>query len=158
MFFTFVAAIELIDGKQVHAIIGTLTFQEAAIISDMGKATKDIPILSLISPAFIPPVEPLQPPFSVQMANDVNLHIKCIAAIVGHFNWRKVTTICENNNGLSSDLGTILTLLSDSLRAVGSEIEQHSTLPSLSSLSSDPKSAIEEELKKLQSKRATGSS
>jgi hypothetical protein len=57
-----------------------------------------------------------------------------------------VTTIYENNN-----LGT-LTLLSDSLQAVGSKIEHHSTLPSLSSLSSDPKPAIEGELKKLRSK------
>jgi hypothetical protein len=127
----------------LQTIIGTLTFQEAAIISDVGKATKDIPILSLISPAFVPPVIPLQPPFFLQMATDANLHMKCIAAIVGHFNWRKVTTIYENNN-----LGT-LTLLSDSLQAVGSKIEHHSTLPSLSSLSSDPKPAIEEELKKL---------
>jgi hypothetical protein len=148
----FIAAIDLTDCKQVQAIIGTLTLQEAALISEIGKTTKDIPILSLTSPAIVRPIVTLQPSFFIQMANDVTLHMKCIAAIVGHFRWRKVTTIYENNNGrFSTELGT-LNLLSDSLRAVGSEIEQHSTLPSLSSLSSDPKLAIEEELKKLRSK------
>jgi hypothetical protein len=135
----------------VQAIIGKLTIQEAALISDISKTTKNIPIISLTSPVIVPPLVPLQPPFFIQMANDVTLHMKCIAAIVGHFRWRKVTAIYENNNGFSTELPT-LTLLSDSLRAVDSGIEYHSTFPSLSSLQSDPKATIEEELKKLRSK------
>ena len=62
-----------------------------------------------------------------------------------------MTAIYENNNGFSTELPT-LTLLSDSLRAVDSGIEYHSTFPSLSSLKSYPKATIEEELKKLRSK------
>jgi hypothetical protein len=136
----------------VQAIIGTLTIKEIALISDsISKTIEVIPILSLNSPALFPPVVPFQPPFFIQMANDVTLHMKCIAAIVGHFRWRKVTTIYENNNGFSTELGT-LSLLSDFLRAVGSGIEHHSTLPSLSSHLLDPKATIEEELKRLRRK------
>lgn len=84
------------------------------------------------------------------MANDVTLHMKCIAAIVGHFKWRKVTTIYEKiNNGFSTELNT-LALLSNSLRPVDSTIEYHSTLPFPSSLPKQ-KVAIERELKKLRS-------
>jgi hypothetical protein len=69
----------------VQAIIGTLTLQEAALISDIGKTTNDVPILSLTSPAILRSIVPLQPTFFIQMADDVTLHMKCIAAIVGHF-------------------------------------------------------------------------
>ena len=134
----------------MQAIIGALTIQEAALTSDMSKTTKNIPIISLTLPAIVPPLVPFQPPFFIQMANDVTLHMQCIAAIVGHFKWQKVTTIYENNNGVSSESAT-LTLLFDSLQAVGSRIEHHSTIPSLSSMS-DPKATMEEELKKLRSK------
>ncbi|KAG7941464.1 hypothetical protein I3843_16G044700 [Carya illinoinensis] len=148
-------AIHLIDTKKVQAVIGALTILEAALISDNSKTFEDrgcIPIISLASPAMVPSLIPIQPSFFIQMSNDVTLHMKCIAAIVGHYRWRKVTTIYENtnnNNGFSAELET-LTLLSDSLRPVDSAIEYHSTLPSLSSLP-DQKAAIEKELMKLRS-------
>ncbi|PON94195.1 Ionotropic glutamate receptor, metazoa [Trema orientale] len=50
-----------------------------------------------------------------------------------------------------SDGSGIITLLSDSLRLINSEIEHHKAIPSLSSLS-DPKKAIKTELKKLERK------
>ena len=131
----------------MQAIIGALSIQEAALIPHISKTTKNIPIISLTSPALVPPLVPLQPPFFIQMANDVTLYMKCIAAIIGHFRWQKVTTIYENNNDYSTELAT-LTILSDSLREVDSGIEHHSTFPSLS----DPKATIEKELKKLRSK------
>ncbi|GMY28678.1 glutamate receptor 2.5-like [Fagus crenata] len=141
------AATDLVACKQVQAIIGALSIQEAALIPHISKTTKNIPIISLTSPALVPPLVPLQPPFFIQMANDVTLYMKCIAAIIGHFRWQKVTTIYENNNDYSTELAT-LTILSDSLREVDSGIEHHSTFPSLS----DPKATIEKELKKLRSK------
>ncbi len=131
----------------MQAIIGALSIQDAALIPHISKTTKNIPIISLTSPALVPPLVPLQPPFFIQMANDVTLYMKCIAAIIGHFRWQKVTTIYENNNDYSTELAT-LTILSDSLREVDSGIEHHSTFPSLS----DPKATIEKELKKLRSK------
>lgn len=85
------------------------------------------------------------------MANDIIFHMQCIAALVGHFQWRKVTAIYEQNGLYSIDTSRTITLLSDSLRVVNSEIEHHAAFPSLSSLS-DPKTAVEEELKKLRSK------
>ncbi|KAK9270053.1 hypothetical protein L1049_025626 [Liquidambar formosana] len=130
-------AIDLKDSKQVQAIIGTLTFSEAALVSEIDKTTKDIAIISLTSPALIPPHTPSQSPYLIQMGDDITLHTQCIAAIVGHFRWRKVTAIYEHSNGFSTDSG-LITLLTDSLRVVNSEIEHHSSFPTLSSLS-DPK-------------------
>ncbi|KAL2965371.1 hypothetical protein AAZX31_16G058000 [Glycine max] len=76
--------------------------------------------------------------------------MQCIAAIVGEFRWRKVTVIYELNNLFSSDPGMLLDL-TYALRHVGSEIDNHLPLPSLSSLS-DPKSTIESELNRLKNK------
>ncbi|KAK4846630.1 hypothetical protein QYF36_020078 [Acer negundo] len=134
--------------KRVEAIIGTLPVAEAALISMIDETTtNNISIISLTSPGILPPQ---QLPSILQMSNDITLHTRCIAAIVGIFKWRKVTAIYENNNDFAADYG-LVTLLSDSLRIVNSEIKHHLSFPSLTSLSK-PKAAIEEELKKLMTK------
>lgn len=106
--------------------------------------------MSLTSP--VARAESLSPglPHFIQVGDDINLHMQCIAAIVGQFRWQKVIAIYELNNGFPSDSG-ILFGLSYSLRLVGSEIDNHLAFPSLSTLS-DPKFTIENELSKLKRK------
>ncbi|KAB2030190.1 hypothetical protein ES319_D05G213800v1 [Gossypium barbadense] len=82
------------------------------------------------------------------MANDIKVNIQCIAAIVNYFRWRKVTVIYQDNNDFITD--SVITLLSDSLRVVGSEIDHHLSFPSQSSVS-EHNGAIEQELRKLRS-------
>ncbi|KAL5558846.1 hypothetical protein UlMin_035057 [Ulmus minor] len=143
------SAIDLIRSKQVEVVVGTLTLQEAALVSE---TYRKFPFVSLTSAAISLELNPFQSTTFFQMANDVVFQTQCIAAIVGYFQWRKVTAIHEHNNGFSSSMGSgIITLLSDSLRSVNSEIENHKAFPSLSSLS-NPQTAIEEELKLLKSK------
>jgi len=141
---------DLSQRNQVHAIIGTITHNEATLASEFSDTIKNIPIMSLTS--FIAKPELLSPrlPHFIQVGDDINLHMQCIAAIVGEFKWKKVTVIYELNNYFSSDPGILLSL-SYSLRLVGSEIDNHLAFPSLSTLS-DPKSIIEKELNSLKKK------
>lgn len=146
-FLHLLSAIDLIKNKQVQALIGTFTIQEAALVTEINNSTKKFPFISLASPATsLLAVPHDQSPFYFQMADDSIFHMQCIAALVGHFQWRKVTAIYEDNGLFST-----ITHLSDSLRVVNSEIEHHVDFPSLSSLS-DPKTIIEEELRRLRSK------
>ncbi|KAF8410065.1 hypothetical protein HHK36_002587 [Tetracentron sinense] len=143
------AAIDLINNKRVEAIMGTLTRQEAALVPQMAK---EVPIISLAEAAFTPTIiSAARSPFVVSMVNDISLQMKCIAAIIGSFRWRKVIVIYENSDAYSSDSG-IVTLLSDSLRVVGTEIQHHSAFPPMSSLL-DPTTIIQDELKKLRRKQ-----
>ncbi|KAF8410064.1 hypothetical protein HHK36_002586 [Tetracentron sinense] len=144
-------AIDLIDNQRVEAIIGTLRRQEAALVNQIAKTTnnKKVPIISLAAAA-IPPTA-ARSPFVVSMANDLSLQMRCIAAIIGSFRWRKVIAIYQDSDPYTSDSG-IVTLLSDSLRVVGAEIEHHSAFPPMSSLL-DPTTIIQDELKKLRRKQ-----
>ncbi|TXG52469.1 hypothetical protein EZV62_021638 [Acer yangbiense] len=110
--------------------------------------TNNIPIISLTSPGILSPQQML--PSILQMSNDITLQAQCNAAIVGIFKWRKVKAIYENNKDFSADSG-LVTLLSDSLRIVNSEVKHHLAFLPLTSLSK-PEAAIEEELKKLMTK------
>ena len=132
------------------AITGTITHNEATLASGINNTTEGIPILSLTSPTTRTELLSPRLPYFIQVGDDISLHSQSIAAIVGEFRWQKVAAIYELNNGFSSDPG-ILIVLSYSLRLVGSEIDKHLALPSLSSLS-DPKATIEHELNKLKSK------
>jgi len=144
------AATELISSKRVQSIIGAMTAQETGLFSEVDMNMKNIPIISLTSPAITPPSMPHQLPYFLQMSNHITLHMQCIVDIVGHFKWRKVTALYEHKNGFSAYSG-IITLLSDKLKVVNSEISYHSDLSSLSSIS-NPEITIEQELIKLRSK------
>ncbi|KAJ4841542.1 hypothetical protein Tsubulata_001750, partial [Turnera subulata] len=144
------STINLIDSRKVHALLGSLTAEEAGLFSQIDKNIKDIAIISLTSPAKTPPLMAQQLPYFVQMSHSIAFHMQCVASIVGHFGWRKVTAIYEHTNGFSVDSG-ILTLLSEKLNYMNSGIEQHLAFPPLSSLS-DPEMTIELELDKLRSK------
>lgn len=149
-------AIDLLRSKQVQAIVGTqITSHDIALISESThrNAVEKFPFISLSSPA-IPNPSPTTPLNLFRMSNDVVFQSECIADLVNHFNWRKITAIYEHHSSDSYGLPAALTFLSDSLRRVNSEIQHHSAFPALSSPLSGraEKLAVEKELRKLKSK------
>ncbi|XP_004238151.2 glutamate receptor 2.9 isoform X1 [Solanum lycopersicum] len=138
--------------KQVHAILGPLTHQEAALFSNFDdEAYKDIPIISLTPAATYSTILLTEPISLIHMSNDVKFQMQCFAALIGHFKWRKVIALYEISNSFSNlDFG-LITHLSDSLKLVDSSIEYHLAFPPLFSVSNS-KSFIQEELEKLRIK------
>ena len=134
----------------MQAIVGILTKEEAGLVSEIDKIVEETPIISLTSYSSTLPSRTRLSPSLVQMGGDITLQINCIAAIVGHFQWKKVTAIYEHIHDYSTEAG-IINLLSNSLKRVDSEMEHRSFFSPFSSLS-DPRAAIEEELKKLRSR------
>lgn len=107
----------------------------------------EIPIVSLATTAVKPVTRPVKAQSIIHMGQDICVQMRCIAAIIDYFKWRKVTVIYEDRNSYSSDL-SIITLFSDVLQNAGVEMEDYSAFPVLSSVL-DPKTTIQEELKKL---------
>ncbi|KAJ6707135.1 GLUTAMATE RECEPTOR [Salix viminalis] len=140
------AAKELIKEKKVKVIIGMDKWEEAALVANIGNQYR-IPILSFATPAITPPLTTLRWPFLMRMASDGSEQMRCIAALVGCYNWRKVVVVYEDNvyGGESGNLA----LLSEDLREVGAEIAYHLVLPPFS-LSTDLKDVVHHELIKLQ--------
>ncbi|XP_022961657.1 glutamate receptor 2.1-like isoform X2 [Cucurbita moschata] len=135
------SALDLISRKEVRAILGGFTFQEMQFIFEINKTSVDIATISLPVAASVPPLLP--PPSFIQMAHHITFHMQCAAALVGHFQWHKVTVIYENRNDMSINMEA-LTLLSNELRVFNAEIEQISAFSS-----SHTEAMIEEKLKSL---------
>ena len=128
-------------------MIGTLTREEVSSIFELHKASKNIPIISLSSASIVPPPTKQIPTSFLQMANDITHQMRCLAAIVGEFRWQRVTALYEDrNDDFTTNNMAILKLLSDSLRDVNSEIENH-----IAFSLSDPKLLTEEKLMSLSS-------
>ncbi|KAJ6364280.1 hypothetical protein OIU76_029262 [Salix suchowensis] len=140
------AAEELIKEKKVKVIIGMDKWEEAALVANIGNQYQ-IPILSFATPAITPPLTTLRWPFLIRMTSDGSEQMRCIADLVGCYNWRKVVVIYEDN--VYGDESGNLALLSEELQEVGAEIEYHLVLPP-SSLSTDLKHVVYHELIKLQ--------
>ncbi|KAL6524742.1 hypothetical protein OROMI_030335 [Orobanche minor] len=140
-------ASKLIKDQQVEAIVGSLSWQDAALLAEMNDNSSEIPIISLLAP----PTNPLAIPAGVnpviRMVPDISSQFRCIADIVSYLQCTKVSVIYEDRNTYAPDL-SIITLLSDVLRPIDAEIEQYSVFPALSSLV-NAKHTIREELKKL---------
>uniref|UniRef100_A0A2N9J051 Receptor ligand binding region domain-containing protein n=1 Tax=Fagus sylvatica TaxID=28930 RepID=A0A2N9J051_FAGSY len=136
----------MIREKKVEVIIGMHTWQEAALVADIG-GQAHVPVISFAAPAMTPPLMTLRWPFLIQMARNGSEQIKCIADIVHAYNWQRVVAIYEDE-ALGGDSGKSA-LLSEALQNVGSEIEYRLVLPPFSSLS-DPAEIVREELVKLQ--------
>lgn len=135
----------MIKDKKVKVIIGMHTWHEAALVANLG-GQANVPVISFAAPAITPPLMPLRWPFLIQMSTNGSEQIKCIAAIVHAYNWQRVIVIYEDE-AYGGDSGK-LSLLSESLQNVGSEIEYRLVLPPFSSLS-DPEGFVHEEMVKL---------
>ncbi|KAJ1394003.1 Solute-binding protein family 3/N-terminal domain of MltF [Sesbania bispinosa] len=139
------AAEELITKEKVKVIIGMETWQEAALVADLG-AKAQVPIISFSAPPVVPPLMQLRWPYLIQMAKNQAAHLNCIADIIHAYSWQKVIAIYEDNP-YSGDSG-MLSLFSEALQKVNSQIEYRLVLPSFTSLS-DPKGVVLDELLKL---------
>ncbi|XP_059436736.1 glutamate receptor 2.1-like [Corylus avellana] len=139
---------EFIREKKVKVIIGMHTWQEAAVVADVG-GQAHVPVISFAAPAINPPKTSLRWPYLIQMAKNGSEQIKCIADIVQAYNWQRVIAIYEDEpyGGASGKLA----VLSETLRNVGSEIEYRLVLQP-HSLVSDPEHVVHEELDKLLNK------
>ncbi|KAL6312410.1 hypothetical protein AAG906_029021 [Vitis piasezkii] len=125
---------ELIKEKKVQVIVGMDTWQQAALAAEIGNQAQ------------CPPSRQLGRSTLIQMGTNVSEQIRCIAAIVHSYHWRRVIAIYEDDAyGGNAEM---LTILSEALQRVGSEIEYHLPLPPISSLS-DPRGAVHQELLKL---------
>ncbi|KAH1066123.1 hypothetical protein J1N35_031110 [Gossypium stocksii] len=139
---------KLIKEQEVEVIIGLETWEEAVVVGDIGSRAQ-VPVLSFAAPAITPPLATARWPFLVRMANEDSKQMKCIAAIIGLFNWKRVIVIYEDDS-FGSESGK-LALLSEALQDVGSEVEFRLVLPPFSSVT-NPNVAVHEELKNLQKK------
>ncbi|RVW79140.1 Glutamate receptor 2.9 [Vitis vinifera] len=136
---------ELIKEKKVQVIVGMDTWQQAALAAEIGNQAQ-VPVLSLAASASVRPSRQLGRPTLVQMSTNVSEQIRCISAIVHSYHWQRVIAIYEDDAyGGNAEM---LTILSEALQGVGSEIEYHLSLPPISSLS-DPRGAVHQELLKL---------
>ncbi|XP_065877224.1 glutamate receptor 2.9-like [Euphorbia lathyris] len=140
------SAERLIKETRVKAIIGMERWEEAALVAEIGSQA-EIPVLSLSAPAITPPLASSRWPFLVTMASNDSDQMRCIADLNRAYNWRRVVTVHEDYS-YGGDYGE-LTLLSQALQEVGSEIEHRIVLPPFSSLS-NPKQAVRDELAKLE--------
>jgi ionotropic glutamate receptor len=143
-----ITAEEFIREKKVKVIIGMHTWQEAAVVADIGRQAH-VPVISFGAAAINPPKTSLRWPYLIQMAKNGSEQIKCIADIVQAYNWQRVIAIYEDEP-YGGDSGK-LAILSEALRNVGTEIEYRLVLPP-HSLVSDPKHVVQEELDKLLNK------
>ncbi|XP_022715796.1 glutamate receptor 2.7-like [Durio zibethinus] len=139
------AAQKLIKEKEVKVIIGMETWEEAALVAEIGSRAQ-VPVLSFAAPAITPPLAASRWPFLVRMANGDSEQMKFIAAIIRSFNWKRVIVIYEDD-AFGGDSGK-LALLSEALQDVGSEIDYRLVLPPFSSLS-NPNTVVQGELMKL---------
>ena len=114
------------------------TWQQSALADEIEDQAQ-VPVLSLAASASVRPSRQLGRPTLIQMGSNVSEQIRCISAIVHSYHWRRVIAIYEDDAyGGNAEM---LTLLSEALQGVGSEIEYHLSLPPISSLS-DPRGAV----------------
>ncbi|PNT39670.2 hypothetical protein POPTR_004G052500v4 [Populus trichocarpa] len=142
------AAEKLIEENEVEVIIGMERWEEAALVADIGTQFK-VPVISFSAPAITPPLASSRWPFLIRMAHSDSNQIRCIAAVIQSYNWRRVVTVYEDY-AYGGD--GMLALLSKALQDVGSEIEYNLVLPPFSFVS-DPKDVVREELTKLLSEK-----
>ncbi|RVW88457.1 Glutamate receptor 2.7 [Vitis vinifera] len=121
------------------------TWQQAALAAEIENQAQ-VPVLSLAASASVRPSRRLGRPTLIQMGSNIYEQVRCISAIVRSYHWRGVIAIYEDDAyGGNAEM---LTLFSEALQRVGSEIEYHLSLPPISSLS-DPRESVFQELLKL---------
>ncbi|KAF9672419.1 hypothetical protein SADUNF_Sadunf11G0039700 [Salix dunnii] len=140
------AAQELIKEKKVEVIIGMDKWEEASLVANIGNQSQ-VPILSFAAPGRTPILTSLRWPFLIRMASDGSEQMRCIAALVHSYNWRRVVVVYEDDV-FGRESGN-LALLTEALQEVGSEIDYRMVLPQFSFLT-NPKDVVQDELIKLQ--------
>ncbi|XP_052301896.1 glutamate receptor 2.8 isoform X10 [Populus trichocarpa] len=109
---------DLIDTRQVQAIIGPQTWEEVSLVAEIARETQ-VPILSFADTA--PEWATERWPSLLQASPDKRAQMKAVAAIVQSWNWHQVTVIYEDTD--SSARG-VIPHLHDALREVNSEVSQ----------------------------------
>ncbi|PPD81281.1 hypothetical protein GOBAR_DD21786 [Gossypium barbadense] len=141
-----------VQKQKVEVIIGLEKWEETVVVGNIGTQAQ-VPVISFAAPAITPPLATARWPFLVRMANEDSKQMKCIAAIIGLLNWKRVIVIYEDD-AFGSESGKIA-LLPEALQDVGSEVEFRLVLPPFSSVT-NLNVAVHEELKKLQKKQSRG--
>ncbi|KAF9678496.1 hypothetical protein SADUNF_Sadunf07G0041000 [Salix dunnii] len=144
------SAFHLSQNRKLLAIVGSLTWQQAALVSEMNEKDNELPVISLITA--ISPIIPEEKLPVISMYQDTSFEMNCISSIISYFKWTKVIALYEDRSSYSNDLG-IITLLSNSLRVSGVELEHYSMFPAFSFLT-DPNTTIQRELNILRSKQS----
>ena len=135
------AVLKVIHDKKIHALVGRMPLAEAAVLSHIHKNIAFF--LTMPAAIYIPPTLPsVRSSNLIQFSNNLSIHLQCLAAIIGHFQWRTVTVIYEQTNSFSLDSG-IVTAFSDQLKSVSATVEQHLGFKSY------PENAVEEGLRRL---------
>ncbi|KAJ1687594.1 hypothetical protein LUZ63_018984 [Rhynchospora breviuscula] len=127
------------------AIIAGGTVPQAFISGTVAEGSK-VPVISLAPSSFLSAM------YLVQMSYSETALVRCIVDIVKSYNWRKVMAIYEDD--VFGSVSSTAFLLSNSLHAIGSEIEYRSIFPPADSIS-DPKGTVREELKLTKSRLST---
>nr|KJB57451.1 hypothetical protein B456_009G164900 [Gossypium raimondii] len=140
----------LLAATNKKLIIGLKKWEETVMVGNIGTRAQ-VPVISFAAPAITPPLATARWPFLVRMANEDSKQMKCIAAIIGLFNWKRVIVIYEDD-AFGSESGK-MALLPEALQDVGSEVEFQLVLPPFSSVT-NLNVAVHEELKKLQKKQS----
>lgn len=138
-------AVENLVQFGARAIIAGGTTPQAFISGAVGDGKK-VPIISLAPSPF------LSRRYLIQMSYPETAFVRCIADIVKSYNWRTVIVIYEDD--IFGSVSSTAYLLSNALRAVGSEIEYYAKFPPADSIS-DPRGIVREELNRTKSRLST---
>ncbi|KAJ7014433.1 glutamate receptor 2.7-like [Populus alba x Populus x berolinensis] len=109
---------DLIDTRQVQAIVGPQTWEEVSLVAEIARETQ-VPILSFAETA--PEWATGRWPSLLQASPDKRAQMKAVAAIVQSWNWHQVIVIYEDTD--SSARG-VIPHLHDALREVNSQVSQ----------------------------------
>ncbi|KAF5186067.1 Glutamate receptor 2.2 [Thalictrum thalictroides] len=124
---TTVAAMDLINKKQVRVILGLRKWYEVALTVELSDREK-VPVLSFADT--IPHWALKRWPFLVQATHQQYKQMSAVAAMVGTWRWRMVNFIYEDTDSATF---SILPHLIDALHQVGTGIENLVPLPPLAS-------------------------
>ncbi|WOL12414.1 hypothetical protein Cni_G21181 [Canna indica] len=128
-----------------EAIIGAGTWPEVATLAQLANPAR-VPVLSLAATTATLSSQII--PLLVQMSFPISGEVQCLADIIRSYKWRRVVVIYEDD--LYGSVSGIAALLSNALRANGSQIDYHIAFPPLHS-NPDASGLVYQELNKIPS-------
>lgn len=93
LMFMCIAAHELIEAEKVLVLIGSHAWR---LVVNVGNRAQ-VAVISLGASAISPTLAHVRWPFLIDMASNSSKEMKCVAAIVYSYNWRKVLVIYEDD-------------------------------------------------------------